>query len=72
LPGTAGEHYAVADGAVEFASACIKLAQDVGAVNRMIVNGLEMAREFYSPEAVRNARMDCYEKLLAAGAKFKP
>jgi glycosyltransferase involved in cell wall biosynthesis len=72
LPGTAGEHYAIADSAVEFASACIELAQDVGALNRMIANGLEMARKFYSPEAVRNARMNCYEKLLAAGPKFKP
>jgi glycosyltransferase involved in cell wall biosynthesis len=72
LPGTAGEHYAIADGAMEFASACIELAQDVGALNRMIANGLEMARKFYSPEAVRNARMNCYEKLLAAGPKFKP
>jgi polysaccharide biosynthesis protein PslH len=72
LPGSSGEHFAVADSAIDFANSCMALAQDIGALNRMSANGLELARRLYSQEAVRNVRMGCYEKLLAAGLKIKP
>ena len=65
LPGKAGEHFVIADDALAFSDACIKLSQDVNRLNRIAANALELVQKHYSLAAVRKTRLGVYEKLLA-------
>jgi|GEM_PF-2205394 len=68
LPGTPGEHYLVADDAPAFADACVALAGDVGELNRISGNALELVQEKFSLSAVKNTRLAIYEQLMAKTA----
>jgi glycosyltransferase involved in cell wall biosynthesis len=66
LPGQSGEHFIVAADAAAFAAACVELAQDVNQLNRLAAHGLELVQSNYSLDAVRQTRLEIYEKLIAA------
>ncbi|HUD47516.1 MAG TPA: glycosyltransferase [Candidatus Baltobacteraceae bacterium] len=71
LPGRSGEHFIVADDAPAFANACVELSSDMGKLNRMVANGLDLVQKHYSLEAVRKTRLEVYDKLLAAHREGK-
>ena len=71
LPGRSGEDFVIADDAPAFADACIELSRDVRKSNRIVANGLELVRNRYSLAAVRETRLDVYERLLAAGTRSR-
>jgi len=64
LPGKSGEHFIAADDAPAFASACVELSQNLIKLNRIAANGLELVQKHYSLAAVRQARLEIYERLL--------
>ncbi len=69
LPGRPGNHFVLADNAPAFVSACIELSQNISELNRIAGNGLDLVQKHYSLNAVCKARLNVYERLLAADPK---
>lgn len=71
LPGTPGEHFALADDAPAFAAACLGLSQDVHRLNQMTTKALDLVKRHYSLAAVRDTRLNFYRQLLGGYALKK-
>jgi glycosyltransferase involved in cell wall biosynthesis len=65
LHGDAGKHFLIADDPNEFAQACLQLAVNVEKRNSLIRNGLENLQQHYSLDAVKDRRLEIYQKLVS-------
>ena len=64
LPGRSGEHFLTAETAGVFVSACQLLASDADTYRRIAAGGHGLVQNEYSLSAVRNRRLEIYEKLI--------
>lgn len=65
LHGDAGKHFLIADDPNEFAQSCLELAVNVEKRNSLIRNGLENLQQHYTLDAVKDRRLEIYQKLVS-------